>query len=67
MVKALGADVLIDYKTQDFETVLHSYDVVLHSQDSETLDKSLRVLTWIFRETRACLGADKRKCLSCKA
>jgi alcohol dehydrogenase len=44
MVKALGADVLIDYKTQDFETVLHSYDVVLHSQDSETLDKSLRVL-----------------------
>jgi len=24
-------------------------------------------LTWIFRETRACLGADKRKCLSCKA
>jgi len=24
-------------------------------------------LAWIFRETRACLGADKRKCLSCKA
>jgi len=44
LVKALGADVLIDYKTQDFETVLHGYDVVLHSQDSKTLDKSLRVL-----------------------
>jgi NADPH:quinone reductase-like Zn-dependent oxidoreductase len=44
LVKALGADVLIDYKTQDFETVLHGYDVVLHSQDSRTLDKSLRVL-----------------------
>jgi NADPH:quinone reductase-like Zn-dependent oxidoreductase len=44
LVKALGADVLIDYKTQDFETMLHGYDVVLHSQDSKTLDKSLRVL-----------------------
>ena len=44
LVKDLGADVLIDYKTQDFETILHGYDVVLHSQDSKTLDKSLRVL-----------------------
>ncbi len=44
LVKALGADVLIDYRTEDFETKLHGYDVVLHSQDSKTLDKSLRVL-----------------------
>ena len=44
LVKGLGADVLIDYKTEDFETKLHGYDVVLHSQDSKTLDKSLRVL-----------------------
>jgi NADPH:quinone reductase-like Zn-dependent oxidoreductase len=44
LVKALGADVLIDYKKEDFETVLHGYDVVLHSQDSKTLEKSLRVL-----------------------
>jgi NADPH:quinone reductase-like Zn-dependent oxidoreductase len=44
LVKALGADILIDYKHDDFETVLHEYDVVLHSQDSATLDKSLRVL-----------------------
>lgn len=44
MLKALGADVVIDYKTEDFETTLHGYDVVLHSQDSKTLDKSLRVL-----------------------
>jgi NADPH:quinone reductase-like Zn-dependent oxidoreductase len=43
-VKRLGADVVIDYKTQDFETVLHDYDVVLNSQDGATLDKSLRVL-----------------------
>jgi alcohol dehydrogenase len=44
LVKSLGADVLIDYKKEDFETMLHGYDVVLHSQDSKTLDKSLRVL-----------------------
>lgn len=44
LVKSLGADVVIDYKTQDFEDVLHDYDVVLHSQDGKTLEKSLRVL-----------------------
>jgi NADPH:quinone reductase-like Zn-dependent oxidoreductase len=44
MLKGLGADVLIDYKKDDFETLLHGYDVVLHSQDAKTLDKSLRVL-----------------------
>ena len=44
LVKSLGADVMIDYKKEDFETMLHGYDVVLHSQDSATLDKSLRVL-----------------------
>ncbi len=43
-VKDLGADLLIDYKTQDFETLLHDYDVVLNSQDSATLEKSLRIL-----------------------
>jgi len=44
LVKSLGADVVIDYKTQDFEDVLHDYDVVLNSQDGKTLEKSLRVL-----------------------
>lgn len=43
-VKSLGADVVIDYKTQDFEDVLHDYDVVLNSQDNKTLEKSLNVL-----------------------
>jgi NADPH:quinone reductase-like Zn-dependent oxidoreductase len=43
-VKGLGADVVVDYKKQDFETVLRDYDVVLNSQDRATLDKSLRVL-----------------------
>jgi len=44
MVKSLGADVVIDYKTQDFENVLRDYDLVLNSQDGKTLEKSLRVL-----------------------
>ncbi len=43
-VKRLGADVVIDYKTQDFEDILRGYDVVLNSQDGKTLEKSLRVL-----------------------
>jgi NADPH:quinone reductase-like Zn-dependent oxidoreductase len=44
LVKSLGADVAVDYKTQDFEDALRDYDVVLHSQDSKALEKSLRVL-----------------------
>ncbi|MBK8070447.1 MAG: NADP-dependent oxidoreductase [Rhodanobacteraceae bacterium] len=43
-VKALGADHVIDYKQQDFSTVLRGYDVVLTSLDKGTLEKSLRVL-----------------------
>lgn len=44
LVTRLGADVVIDYRKDDFETVLHDYDVVLNSLDNETLTKSLRVL-----------------------
>ncbi|ALM48936.1 NADPH:quinone oxidoreductase [Flavobacterium psychrophilum] len=44
LLKSLGADVLIDYKTQDFENVLKDYDVVLNSQDTKTLEKSLKIL-----------------------
>ena len=44
LVKSLGADVVIDYKTQDFEQVLSGYDLVLNSQDQNTLAKSLNVL-----------------------
>src|SRR5436189_4679699 len=39
LVKSLGADVVIDYKSQDFEDVLRGYDVVLNSQDGKTLEK----------------------------
>jgi len=44
LVRSLGADVIVDYKKDDFETKLSDYDLVLHSQDGKALDKSLRVL-----------------------
>lgn len=44
LVRSLGADVVIDYKTQDFEQLLSGYDLVLNSQDARTLEKSLSVL-----------------------
>jgi len=44
LVKSLGADVVVDYKTQDFEDVLRDYDVVLNSQDGKTNERSLRVI-----------------------
>lgn len=44
MVRGLGADVIVDYKTEDFEAKLSDYDLVLHSQDGKALEKSLRVL-----------------------
>jgi NADPH:quinone reductase-like Zn-dependent oxidoreductase len=44
LVKRLGADVVINYREDGFETVLHGYDVVLNSLDNKTLKKSLLVL-----------------------
>lgn len=43
-VSALGADEVIDYRTQDFTSALRGYDVVLDSQGGKTLDGSLQVL-----------------------
>ncbi len=44
LVKSLGADIAIDYKTTDFTKVLRDYDVVLNSLGKETLHQSLEVL-----------------------
>lgn len=43
-VKALGADIVIDYTRQDFSSVLHDYDVVLNSLGADALNASLKVL-----------------------
>jgi NADPH:quinone reductase-like Zn-dependent oxidoreductase len=44
LVKSLGADVVIDYRKDDFAKVLRDYDVVLNSLGKEALEKSLVVL-----------------------
>ena len=44
MVRALGADVVIDYRTEWFDTVLSDYDLVVCGQDADTLTRSLAVL-----------------------
>jgi NADPH:quinone reductase-like Zn-dependent oxidoreductase len=44
LVKKLGADIVIDYKKDEFEKVLRGYDVVLNSLGKDTLEKSLDVL-----------------------
>jgi NADPH:quinone reductase-like Zn-dependent oxidoreductase len=43
-VKNLGADVVIDYKKDDFETIVHDYDVVFDTLGGETLKESLPVI-----------------------
>lgn len=43
-VRQLGADVVIDYRSHDFEQELSGYDFVLDSLGGENLAKSLRVL-----------------------
>lgn len=43
-VKALGADVVVDYKAQSFETGDRDYDVVINSLGTDVLEKSLSIL-----------------------
>lgn len=45
LVRSLGADLVIDYKKEDFATILKDYDVVLHSnRDAKVLENSLKIL-----------------------
>ncbi|MFD6062622.1 NADP-dependent oxidoreductase [Rhodococcus wratislaviensis] len=43
-VQRLGADIVIDYKKENFAAILQDYDVVVDTLGGETLEKSLRVL-----------------------
>lgn len=44
LVKDLGADVVIDYKTQAFEDVLSGYDLVIDTMGGEIMARSFKVL-----------------------
>lgn len=44
LVKRLGADVVVDYRSEDFSERLSGYDVVLNTLGSDVLEKSLKVL-----------------------
>jgi NADPH:quinone reductase-like Zn-dependent oxidoreductase len=44
LVRGLGADVVVDYRTEDFETIVRDYDVAFDTQGGRTLEKSIRVL-----------------------
>ena len=44
LVRGLGADVVVDYRTEDFETIARDYDVVFETLGGKTLEKSIRVL-----------------------
>ena len=43
-VEKLGADEVIDYKTQAFEDLIHNYDAVYDAVSGETYTKSFRLL-----------------------
>ncbi len=44
LVRALGADEVVDYKTQEFETVLRGYDAVLGTVRGDAIEKSMSIL-----------------------
>lgn len=43
-VRELGADIVIDYRNQDFEKILSDVDLVIDSVGGDNLNRSLRVL-----------------------
>jgi NADPH:quinone reductase-like Zn-dependent oxidoreductase len=44
LVRSLGADEVVDYKKQEFETVLRDYDTVLGTVRGDAVEKSLGIL-----------------------
>ncbi len=44
LVRSLGADEIVDYKKQDFETMLRDYDLVLGTVRGDAIEKALGIL-----------------------
>ena len=43
-VKDLGADTVVDYKTEDFSLLLHNYNIVFDVLGGDVLKNSYKVL-----------------------
>ena len=44
LVRGLGADEVVDYRKQEFQTVLHGYDAVLGTVRGDSIEKSIGIL-----------------------
>ncbi|MFD0695310.1 NADP-dependent oxidoreductase [Paenibacillus sp. GCM10027628] len=44
LVESLGADRIINYKTEQFDTLLQGYDAVLDTKGGETLEKAFKIV-----------------------
>ena len=44
LLQELGADQVIDYKTENFEDIVHDYDAVFDTVGSDTYKRSFKVL-----------------------
>ena len=44
VVQELGADQVIDYKTENFEDIVHDYDAVFDTVSGDTYNRSFKVL-----------------------
>ena len=58
MVRALGADMVIDYQSQKFEDIVHEYDLVFDTLGGATRDRSYAVLKKGGRLVSIILPAD---------
>ena len=44
LVSSLGADEVVDYTKENFDKVLHNYDIVLGTIEGDTIEKSIDIL-----------------------
>jgi NADPH:quinone reductase-like Zn-dependent oxidoreductase len=65
-LKSLGADQLIDYRTQRFEDVVKNVDVVINTVDAQTATRSIAVLREGGTLVSAAGGANPAACAAAK-
>jgi NADPH:quinone reductase-like Zn-dependent oxidoreductase len=65
-LKSLGADQLLDYRTQRFEDVVKNVDVVINTVDAQTATRSIAVLREGGTLVSAAGGANPAACAAAK-